>query len=389
MTKKLYYTAPDVDVWTTTVTSVRQDGETYIVTLAETAFYPEGGGQPSDAGTIAGLPVLDVFDENGEVYHRLPAHPGMGAVSCVLDRKRRRDHTQQHSGQHLLSAVLVEQLGAETVGFHLGREVVTIDITAGALTEADMLAVENRANELIYANLPVETYWVTPEEAERMPFRKRPDVQGSVRVVEMKGIDLSACCGTHVKRTGEIGVIKLLKAERHRGMTRLSFLCGGRALADYQQTHRVVQAAAGRFGTSRDQLLDVIAKWEQEKKEWEKRLRQYEAIVFAVEAERAAAESGRAVIGCYDQYGAKELQMIARLIADRYGKTALLASTSDWRAVIAKAPSSLLHAGNWLKEQAALFGGKGGGNERQGQAAFPSLEALSQFLSRVETAVID
>ena len=230
MTKKLYYTAPDVDVWTTTVTSVRQDGETYIVTLTETAFYPEGGGQPSDAGTIAGLPVLDVFDENGEVYHRLPAHPGMGAVSCVLDRKRRRDHTQQHSGQHVLSAVLVEQLGAETVGFHLGREVVTIDITAGALTEADMLAVENRANELIYANLPVETYWVTPEEAERMPFRKRPDVQGSVRVVEMKGIDLSACCGTHVKRTGEIGVIKLLKAERHRGMTRLSFLCGGRAL---------------------------------------------------------------------------------------------------------------------------------------------------------------
>lgn len=389
MTEKLYYTAPDVDVWTTTVTSVRQDGETYIVTLAETAFYPEGGGQPSDAGTIAGLPVLDVFDENEEVYHRLPARPGMGAVSCVLDRKRRRDHTQQHSGQHLLSAVLVEQLGAETVGFHLGREVVTIDITAGALTEADMLAVENRANELIYANLPVETYWVTPEEAERMPFRKRPDVQGSVRVVEMKGIDLSACCGTHVKRTGEIGVIKLLKAERHRGMTRLSFLCGGRALADYQQTHCVVQAAAGRFGTSRDQLLDVIAKWEQEKKEWEKRLRQYEAIVFAVEAERAAAESGRAVIGRYDQYGAKELQMIARLIADRYGKTALLASTSDWRAVIAKAPSSLLHAGNWLKEQAALFGGKGGGNERQGQAAFPSLEALSQFLSRVETAGID
>ena len=95
------------------------------------------------------------------------------------------------------------------------------------------------------------------------------------------------------------------------------------------------------------------------------------------------------MIGCYDQYGAKELQMIARLIADRYGKTALLASTSDWRAVIAKAPSSLLHAGNWLKEQAALFGGKGGGNERQGQAAFPSLEALSQFLSRVETAGID
>lgn len=300
MTKKLYYTAPDVDVWTTTVTSVRQDGETYIVTLAETAFYPEGGGQPSDAGTIAGLPVLDVFDENGEVYHRLPAHPGMGAVSCVLDRKRRRDHTQQHSGQHLLSAVLVEQLGAETVGFHLGREVVTVDITAGALTEADMLAVENRANELIYANLPVETYWVTPEEAERMPFRKRPDVQGSVRVVEMKGIDLSACCGTHVKRTGEIGVIKLLKAERHRGMTRLSFLCGGRALADYQQTHRVVQAAAGRFGTSRDQLLDVIAKWEQEKKEWEKRMGKTAAPIRGNRLCRRSRTGRRRIRTCSD-----------------------------------------------------------------------------------------
>ncbi|MFC0297190.1 alanyl-tRNA editing protein [Geobacillus jurassicus] len=389
MTKKLYYTAPDVAAWTTTVTGIRQDGETYVVTLAETGFYPEGGGQPSDAGTIAGLPVLEVFEENEEVYHRLPAPPGTGAVSCAIDMARRRDHTQQHSGQHLLSAVFIEQLGAETVSFHLGRDVVTIDLAIEALSEQELLAAENRANELIYANLPVETYWVTPEKAERMPFRKRPDVSGNVRVVEIKGIDLSACCGTHVKRTGEIGLIKLLKAERHRGMTRLSFLCGQRALADYQQSHRIVQAAAGRFGTSRGQLLEVIAKWEHEKKELEKRLRQYEGIVFAVEGERAAAKPGRMVIGRYSQYGAKELQTIARLIADRYGKTSLLASLTDWRAVIVKAPSSPLHAGNWLKEQAAPFGGKGGGNERQAQAFFPSLESLEQFLARVETANID
>lgn len=203
MTEKWYYTSPTTSEWTTTITSAKKDGDTYIITLSETAFYPEGGGQPCDNGVIAGIPVLEVFEKNEEVYHRLPSLPAASTVRCQIDMARRLDHTQQHSGQHLLSAVCIELFDAHTVGFHMGSEVVTIDLNVPSLSEEALTAIENRANELIYANIPVETYYVTKEEARQLPFRKLPKIEGNIRVVEIKGIDVSACCGTHVSRTGK------------------------------------------------------------------------------------------------------------------------------------------------------------------------------------------
>ncbi|EZP76856.1 threonyl/alanyl tRNA synthetase SAD [Parageobacillus genomosp. 1] len=382
MTEKWYYTSPTTSEWTTTVTSAEKDGDTYIVTLAETAFYPEGGGQPCDNGTIAGIPVLEVFEKNEEVYHRLPSLPAASTVRCQIDMARRLDHTQQHSGQHLLSAVCIELFDAHTVGFHMGNEVVTIDLNVPSLSEQALTAIENRANELIYANIPVETYYVTKEEARQLPLRKLPEIEGNIRVVEIKGVDVSACCGTHVSRTGEIGMIKLLRTERHRGMTRLSFVCGKRALTDYQLSHRIVTAASLQLGTNRDMLLDVLDKWEAEKKEMQKQLEQFKEIVFATEAENVAQQAGQeqVVVRVYEQYTLKDIQTIANMIANRYEKTAVLATTLEQRIVIVKAPSLSLHIGKRLKEMLVLSNGKGGGNERQAQAVFPSEEEMRKFL---------
>ncbi|BDG35654.1 alanyl-tRNA editing protein [Saccharococcus caldoxylosilyticus] len=382
MTEKWYYTSPTTSEWTTTITSAKKDGDTYIITLSETAFYPEGGGQPCDNGVIAGIPVLEVFEKNEEVYHRLPSLPAASTVRCQIDMARRLDHTQQHSGQHLLSAVCIELFDAHTVGFHMGSEVVTIDLNVPSLSEEALTAIENRANELIYANIPVETYYVTKEEARQLPFRKLPKIEGNIRVVEIKGIDVSACCGTHVSRTGEIGMIKLLKAERHRGMTRLSFVCGKRALTDYQLSHRIATAVSQQLGTNRDMLLDVLGKWEAEKKELQKQLEQYKEILFAIEAENAAqqAKQEQVVMRVYKQYTLKDIQTIANMIANRYEKTAVLATALEQRIVIVKAPSLSLHIGKWLKEMLSLSSGKGGGNERQAQAVFPSEEEMQKFL---------
>lgn len=389
MTVKLYYTSPATSEWTTTITSARRDGDTYIVTLAETAFYPEGGGQPFDCGTIEGMSVLEVFEENEEVYHRLPSLPKTSVVHCQIDAARRLDHTQQHSGQHLLSAVCIELFDAHTVSFHMGTDMVTIDLNVPSLSEQALIAIENRANELIYANIPVETYYVTKEKAHTIPFRKLPDIKGNIRVVEIKGVDVSACCGTHVSRTGEIGVIKLLKTERHRGMTRLSFVCGKRALGDYRVSHHILTTISQQFGTNRDMLLNVLAKWEAEKKELQKQLQQYKEVMYDIEAEKAAqqAEMENMVIRIYEQYTLKDLQAIANRIANHYHKTAILATLLEHRVVIVKAPSLSLHVGRWLKQKLEAVNGKGGGNDRQAQATFFSIDDMHTLIHLLEREI--
>ncbi|WP_027410650.1 alanyl-tRNA editing protein [Anoxybacteroides tepidamans] len=386
MSIKLYYTSPSTTNWVTTVTSQQKEGNTYIVTLAETAFYPEGGGQPSDSGTIEGIRVIDVFEKNGEVYHRLATPVASSTVRCEIDGRRRLDHTQQHSGQHLLSAVCIDLFDAHTVGFHLGNDAVTIDLNIPSLSDEQLLAIEDRVNELIYANIPVETYYVSKEDAAALPFRKLPEVEGEIRVVEMKGVDLSVCCGTHVSITGEIGIIKLLKTEKHRGMTRLFFKCGQRALHDYRSSHTTLTTIAQHFATNRDMLANVLYKLEAENKELQKQLQQLKQTLFRIEAEKMAQQSHAApfVLKVYDDLTLKDLQMLANEIALQHHKTAILATTVENRLVIVKSPTLNLHIGNWLKQQLQSANGKGGGNERQAQVAFPSNIELFSFINELQ-----
>jgi alanyl-tRNA synthetase len=381
VTIKLYYTSPSTTQWTTTVTSVKEEKNTYIVTLAETAFYPEGGGQPSDHGTIEGIDVIDVFEQDGEVYHRLPHLPPTSTVRCEIDAFRRLDHTQHHSGQHLLSAVCIDLFDAHTVSFHLGSEIVTIDLNVPSLSESELIAIEDRVNELIYANIPVETYYVSKEEAKTIPFRKLPDVDGEIRVVEIKGVDISACCGTHVERTGEIGMIKLLKTEKHRGLTRLSFKCGKRALDDYRVAHTTLTNIAQHFGTNRDKLTDVLYKLETENKELQKQVQHLKQIFYDIEAEKSVqkAENTPFVVRIYEESTIKDLQAIANQIATHYHKTAIFATTLENRLVMVKNPSLSLHVGELFKQQLHVMKGKGGGNDRQAQATFSNRDDLLAF----------
>ena len=205
--------------------------------LDRSAFYPSSGGQPNDLGTIAGIPVLDVIDEGDRVAHITASPIDASEVECEIDWARRFDHMQQHTGQHLLSAVLADLLGAQTVGFHLGSESSAIDVTANSLTDSQAAEAEVRANGIVFENHAVRVSFEDAAEALAAGVRKRSDRDGTLRIITIAGVDRSACGGTHVRATGEIGPVLIRKLDRAHGATRVEFLCGSRAVrrarADY------------------------------------------------------------------------------------------------------------------------------------------------------------
>ncbi len=230
MTERLYYHDSYLGEFQARIVDVGLDRRT--IYLDRTAFYPTSGGQPSDRGTVAGIPVVDVVDEDTRIAHILskPAPAGLesGFVGCVIDGRRRADHREQHTGQHLLSAVFLETMGAETVSFHLGGEISTIDVARAALTAEEIERVEERANALVRENRPVTVSF--GEASEDLGLRKATERGGTIRVVTIENLDRSACGGTHVRQTGEIGAILIRKLDKVRGNTRVEFVCGGRAV---------------------------------------------------------------------------------------------------------------------------------------------------------------
>ncbi|GJM74211.1 hypothetical protein HMSSN036_64270 [Paenibacillus macerans] len=202
--------------------------------------------------------MLDVISENDEVLHKVERLPDDTAVNCTVNWERRFDHMQQHSGQHLLSAVCRELYGAMTVSFHLGADYCTIDVERPELTPEQLAAIELAANRHIYLNHEIVSYFVTGEEAAKLPLVKRPKVTENIRVVEMKDVEYNGCGGTHVSSTGEIGMIKLLKAEKQKGNTRVYFKCGYRALAEFNENQRILGLLTGKLKTSREGLAERI-----------------------------------------------------------------------------------------------------------------------------------
>jgi len=245
MIEKIYYTSPYTTKWTASILSSFESNNRYYVELNKTAFYPEGGGQPSDIGTIAGHKVLDVTEKDHSVFHEIDKPLEVDIqVECEIDWNRRFDHMQQHTGQHLLSAILSDVFNIHTVSFHLGKDIASIDVNVPSIDDKALIEIEQAVNKAIYANKPLNTYYVSQDQLSTLSLRKMPELEDEqIRIVEIHTLDTSACCGTHVRSTGELGIIKLLKTEKQRGHTRLFFKCGMRALKDYEQTVSFLKSA--------------------------------------------------------------------------------------------------------------------------------------------------
>ena len=237
---ELFYREPYLKEFDSVVLTCEESKQGYVITLEDTLFYPEGGGQPCDFGTLNAIDVIDVQRKNDIVYHTVKEEIPVGKkVHGIIDWKRRFDHMQNHTGEHIVSGIIHKHYGYENVGFHMG-DVIQIDMS-GPLTWEQLMLVEQEANEVIYSNVPVEITYPTKEELEKIPYRSKKELIGKVRIVTIGDADICACCGTHVAYTGEIGLVKILSVIKHKDGVRIEMLSGNRALEFLRKEHEEAQ----------------------------------------------------------------------------------------------------------------------------------------------------
>ncbi len=293
-TQKLYYQDPTLREFPATVLSCESAGEAWKVVLDQTAFYPEGGGQPADHGVLktAGgeIAVTDVHEKNGAVVHTCaaPAEPGT-VVTGVLDWARRFDHMQQHSGEHILSGILCRLYDCDNVGFHLGAEAVTIDYNAD-ITWEQALEAERLANEAVWADRETEIFYPSPQELAALDYRSKKELAGQVRIVEFPEADRCACCGTHVERAGQAGLIKVLSCQKFREGVRMEILCGARALRYLSSVYGQARAVGQRLSVKPLEIQGAVERLEEELSAAKARMADLEQTAFAA---LAAGQAGR------------------------------------------------------------------------------------------------
>ena len=380
-TVKLYYENAYTQDFTAVVQSCEAAKNGFAVTLDRTAFYPEGGGQPADHGTLGEARVLDVHEKDGVVTHLCDRALSVGAeVGGRIDWARRFDHMQQHSGEHILSGMLCSTFHCDNVGFHMGADVVTIDYNA-AITWEQALAVERRANAYIQEDHPIRILWPDAGELAALPYRSKKELAGAVRLTEFPGADLCACCGTHVARSGQVGLVKLLSCQKFRDGVRLELLCGQRALdylaACWEQARQIGQAlsvkptaAAASVTRLQEELLTAR----------EKAARLEEASFAHTAEQYRGAGNVRHITGRLDGDGARRLcDGIARAAGGRCAvfagedgsyQYALIEDGGDLRPLVSQLNAALHGRG----------GGRGG--FAQGSAACTAEEIRTFFQSR-------
>lgn len=376
-TRKLYYEDVFCTQFCATVLSCAPKDGNFAVTLDATAFYPEGGGQPADRGALGGTRVLDVHEKDGEIVHTVTAPLRVGeVVQGDVDRLRRFDHMQQHTGEHIVSGIVREQFGYENVGFHIGEREVTVDFS-GPLTAAEVDELERAANWVVWQNLPVTVSWPGPDELAQLSYRSKKELSGAVRIVTVEGTDVCACCGTHVARTGQVSAIKIVSAQSYKGGTRISLLCGTRAFADHCAKFESVHAISTLLSAKPDETVQAV----------ERLLRENEAL----RAEKAALENRLFALRAQGLAGAQNALVFEEALSPdslRRLCTALCAvcpgvaaafSGSDaegWRYAVGGAGDVRA----LCKKMNGALNGRGGGKEiQQGAAACTRAEIEAFF----------
>lgn len=383
MTIHLYFNDSTLTTFEAIVVHSIQSERGFEICLDQTAFYPTSGGQPHDSGTINGNQVLDVWeDDKGQIWHLLKKSPKKPMVLGLVNWLRRFDHMQQHTGQHLLSAVFLEKFNANTIGFHIGSKVSTIDFDLPNLSEDEITIIEEKTNRIIWENHPIKIHFITEDEINKYPFRKIPQVSGEIRVIQIEDIDLSACGGTHVNRTGEIGIIKIAGKERYKGGIRISYLCGHRALRDYQKVTRVLGKVSASLSIRPEDLTRTIAKMQEETSEYRQAYNNIHNEFLHLEAERIwhkteEVDGMKRIYAYWDNRPGKDLQEIANRLRKFNGALILLASTDDGKVRLLCTRSddlSNFHANELLKETTQILGGRGGGSSEMAQGGAPATD---------------
>ncbi len=390
ITERLYYTDCYQREFDAKVIHAEPEARGARVVLDRTAFYPESGGQPSDRGMLGGAGVLEVVDEGDAVVHILDRAPAGDTVRGEIDWRRRFDHMQQHTGQHVLSAAFEHTAGLKTVSFHLGAEASSIDLDSERVGVGQIEAAEEAANQTVFEDRPVRILFRSEEEARQLDLRKPTERAGEVRLVEIQDFDLSACGGTHVSSTGAIGLVLVRKIERAKGKTRIEFLCGGRALAAARRDYRALSDAARQFSAASGDVPAFITRQFEELRALNRtrqKLMERLAEYRAKELYNAAAEkSGRRIVAAVLEEGNVDAKRLAHEIAAEPGAVALIAAKGKTTVLFfAQSPGGPADMGALLKQTVARFGGKGGGARDFAQGGGVEEAKLAEALGFAET----
>ena len=395
VTDRIYYTDPYCRSFQATVTRSLDHGGRPAVTLDRTAFYPTSGGQPFDTGRLGAVEVVETIDADA-VVHVISSPLSAGAtVAGEINWPRRFDHMQQHTGQHLLSAALDRLFDNATVSFHMGTEDSTIDI-ARELSPADVERAVDAANEVVWEDRPVSIRFVSWEEATKLPLRKDPAREGMLRLIEISDFDLSACGGTHVVRTGAVGGIAVLAAERHRGGSRLTFVCGGRAIRALRGFRDAVAGSVRALSVLLPDLPAAVERLQVESKAQQKEIKELRSDLADHEGRRLAAAAPvvgdvrlvvQGVTG-WDAPGLKTLAVAA--VATGPACAALISTEPPVSVVVARSPGVPVDAHQLLRQIIERFGGRGGGKPDLAQGggfAAPAEQVAALARELIEVAL--
>jgi alanyl-tRNA synthetase len=389
-TRRLFFEDADLLEFDARVVARREWEGRPAVVLDQTAFYAEAGGQPWDLGTLGGVPVLQAVEDGDVIVHILERPLSADTVHGRVDEARRLDHRQQHSGQHVLSQAFLEVLNGETRSFHMGEASSSLEIGIGSASDEALDRVERRANAVVFQDRPVKTYFVTPERIADVPLRRPPKVTGTIRVVEIEGFDYSACGGTHVRHTGEIGLIKIAGVEKIRGNLRFGFLCGGRALADFQFKTRTLRALAGPLNVSDRDLPAAVEKLASEIKILRKTLRAAEERAAGYEAaELAVRADGPVIVRVFPEKPPEAVRALALQLIKRGEFIVLFGCRSEARShlVLARSEALTFDLRRLVPVLGECLNGRGGGSPALVEMAGDKGADLDAALAKAEEFV--
>jgi alanyl-tRNA synthetase len=383
LTERLYYSDAYLRDFEASIVARGDDG--HRIYLDRTAFYPTSGGQLFDTGELAGVPVIDVVDEGEQIAHVVAFPIDHDRVNGQVDWPRRFDHMQQHTGQHLISAVAAESLGYSTVAVHFGRESSTIDLEGAQLTNEQAAALEKSANQVVVENRLVQISF--EEASEAIGLRKRTARTGPIRIITIEQLDRSACGGTHVRATGEIGTILLRKIERVRRATRLEFVCGGRAIALARADYALLTRLSAEFSAAPDEIPRLVAAQREELKEAQAARREVEGRVDLYQARElygSATPDGRGIRSVVYRPDRGSLEMVRRI-----GQAFATLPLAMFVGVLVDPPSIVLSASSdsginaaaVLKGVLTAVGGRGGGSATLAQGVVPGRPELERALA--------
>lgn len=379
MSERLYYKDVYLKEFTARVVSCREVGGKYEIVLDRTAFFPEGGGQPADIGFIGNSRVLDTKERDGEVIHLCSdAVDENTCVHCRIDYERRFDHMQQHTGEHIFSGFVHSLCGFDNVGFHMGEDSVTVDFN-GTVTPEKLSEIERLANDAIYRNIPVETLLPSAEELENFSYRSKKELSGQVRLVRIDGVDLCACCGTHVSLTGEVGMIKAVSCVHYKSGVRITLLIGARALADYGRKNSSVLAISNLLCAKTDEVAEAVERLKEQLRTERYQYSELKKRLFALECESV---SGTLALRFDPSGSADDARVFADMLADKAETAAVFSGNDDtgYKYAVVSRSADVRPLG---KELNAALQGRGGGKPDmiQGSVAASKTE-IEKFFNK-------